>query len=102
VPTDGALQAAPVDSHGVVVSCARGPLHLGHSRHTTPVDATPPTNLPLLPSLPLSVGAGQGLFFVLASVGVRIRYLEAWWCWRIVVLMLGGDRRFSNLVGSRS
>ena len=46
---------------------------LNRLRYANPVHATPPTNPLQIPSV-IRVGAGQGLFFVLAGVGVRIRY----------------------------
>jgi len=46
---------------------------LNRSRYATPVHATSPTHPPQIPSV-VRVGAGQGFFFVLAGVGVRVRY----------------------------
>ena len=40
---------------------------LTHSRYTTPIHATPPTHPPQIPSVLVGVGAGQGVFFVLAG-----------------------------------
>ena len=48
-------------------------------RYTTPVHATPPAHPPRIPYVLVRVGAGQGLFFVLAGVGVRFHYR---WCWQ--------------------
>jgi len=67
---------------------------LAHSRYTTPLRATPPTHPPQIPYVLVSVGAGQGVFFVLAGGGVRICYRRSWqrgdWWRHLVVLIVDG------------
>jgi len=71
----GAGQRYPV-AEGV--TSRRKTLLVGRCTHSfalhNPVHATSPTHPPQIPSVLVSVGAGQGEFFVLAGGGVRIRY----------------------------